>query len=194
MRMTVSKRFEFAASHRYFDLNLSAPDNRKKYGQKSRGDHGHGHNYVAFLIFEGAVDGTTGMLVNISIIKERILGLLARRFDHKYLNVDSPPFYSILPTPENIARQMLVEAVPLFDDIPATPTAVYLEESNHTAACAFTDGRTERILRIDFSAARRTFSPHLNDDENEKLFGAASRPAGHGHHYYLWVTLESVSG
>ena len=190
MKLTVSKRFEFAASHRYFKPELSAQQNLVRFGNKSRGNYGHGHNYVAYFIFEGGIDPNTGMLVNVSTIKERILPLLAERYDHKYLNLDTTPFDKILPTPENIAKQLLIDSQPIFTDLTAALTAVYLEETDETAALARADGTVERILRIDFSAARRTCSPHLSDRENDDLFGVAAAAGGHGHHYYLYVTLQ----
>ncbi|MDF1545392.1 MAG: 6-carboxytetrahydropterin synthase [bacterium] len=189
MRLTVSKRFEFAASHRYFLRELTPEQNRARFGDKARGEYGHGHNYVAHFIFEGAVDERSGMLINVATIKEEILPLLARRYDHKYLNADTSPFDRILPTPENIARQLLHDGRELFEGGSAKLTAVRLAESDCLAATAYADGRVERVLRTDFSAARRTCSPHLTDEENSELFGPAASRSGHGHHYYLHLTL-----
>ncbi len=189
MRLTVSKRFEFAASHRYYRPELSAEQNRKEFGDKARGEYGHGHNYVAYFIFEGDVDDKSGILINVATIKERVLPLLADRYDHKYLNADTKPFDLILPTPENIARQLLLDGQELFDDVSARLKAVRLAESDRLAATAFADGRIERALRADFSAARRTYSPNLTDSENDQLFGPAASHSGHGHHYYLHLTL-----
>jgi 6-pyruvoyltetrahydropterin/6-carboxytetrahydropterin synthase len=43
---------------------------------------------------------------------------------------------------------------------------------------------------FDFSAARQTASPEISQSENEKLFGAAASPFGHGHNYRARVTLR----
>jgi 6-pyruvoyltetrahydropterin/6-carboxytetrahydropterin synthase len=44
--------------------------------------------------------------------------------------------------------------------------------------------------RIEFSASHVCRIPHLSDEENRALFGPASNPHGHGHNYFLEVTLE----
>lgn len=190
MYLTLSKRFEFAASARMQDPSLSPDENAAYYGAAAGNQYGIGNNYTAFIIFNGPIDASTGMMINVSIIKERVGAILNQRYDHKFLNVDTPPFDRIPPTPENIARHMLSEVQPLFDDTAAKPVAVHLEISHLSSATAYTDGRIERDFWIEFSAARRTYSPHLSEEENAKLFGVAASPMGHGHNYRLRLTVD----
>jgi len=196
--LTISKRFEFSASSRFHRAAWDDLQNQAAYGPASTGEHGHGYNYVAAFVFHGPVDERTGMMLNVTDIKKRIKRLIDEKYDHKFLNLDTPPFDEIVPTPENLARRLLSEAVPLFDDQPADPVACHLQDSFRSAATAFTDGRVERDLWVEFSAARRTYSPNLSDDENQALFGPAASKSGHGHNYRLRVTLagavESKSG
>ena len=112
------------------------------------------------------------------------------RFDHKFLNADTPPFDKVNPTAENLAAQLLEEAVPLFSEETAKPVACHLAESPSSEATAYVNGNVERHLWIDFSAARWTFSPFLSKEENNRLFGIAANLSGHGHHYRLRVTLS----
>ena len=189
MFLTVSKRFEFSSSHRLYLDRWSPEQNRDFFGRKSEGAFGHGHNYVAYFVFKGKVDEQSGMLINVATIKERILPLLESKYDHKYLNVDTAPFNDILPTPENVARELLKDAGELFADQSAEPIACHLVESAASAATAYADGRVERDIHLDFSAARRTCSPHLTEEENRAMFGIASSYEGHGHHYRLRITL-----
>ena len=189
MYLTVSKRFEFSASVRPYRAAWSERENLAQFGPGSSAVYGYGNNYTAYFLFHGPVDKTTGMLVDLAIIKPRILELLAMRYDHKFINADSPPFDKIPPTPENLAAHLLKEAAPLFDDLSAKVVACHLNVTPETGATAYADGRIEREYWIDFSAARRTFSPHLTDTENKALFGAASSLMGHGHHYRLRATL-----
>ncbi|MCP5050221.1 MAG: hypothetical protein GY940_23850 [bacterium] len=190
MRLTISKRFEFASSHRLGVASWPDKKNNAFFGKEAQGRFGHGHNYAAYFVFSGPVDEKTGMLINVTVIKERIKKLIDSRFDHKFLNIDTPPFDQINPTAENLAAQLLEEAKPLFSGYPAHPVVCHLEESPFTEATAYADGTVERHLRTDFSVARRTWSPFLSDEENRKLFGSASSPTGHGHHYRLKVTLS----
>jgi 6-pyruvoyltetrahydropterin/6-carboxytetrahydropterin synthase len=191
MYLTISKRFEISSSARLYRPDRDEAANSSLYGLACRGEHGHGYNYVATFVFHGPVDAKTGMMLNISLIKERIKALLDDRYDHKFLNLDTPPFTSRVPTPENIARQLLEEAAALFGDQPADAVACHFRDSRHSGAIAFSDGRIERLLGFAFSAARRTFSPNLSPEENEALFGQAAAEAGHGHNYSVVVTLES---
>ena len=43
--------------------------------------------------------------------------------------------------------------------------------------------------RVEFSASHYCANPALGREENEALFGKASRPSGHGHNYVLEVTV-----
>ncbi len=164
--------------------------NEAFYGRESLSPNGHGHNYVACFVFNGPVDPVTGMMINVVIIKDKIKKLIDNRYDHRFLNDDVPVFREVIPTPENVASCLLTDVVPLFKDSSARPVVCHLTESPTSEATAYSTSRTERHLWMDFSAARRTYSPHLSDAENEELFGRAASISGHGHHYRLRVTLR----
>ena len=70
MLLTVSKRLEFSASRRLYVKSWSEQENLAAFGPETEAQHGSGRNYVAYFIFTGPVDPTTGMLINISEIKE----------------------------------------------------------------------------------------------------------------------------
>jgi 6-pyruvoyltetrahydropterin/6-carboxytetrahydropterin synthase len=44
--------------------------------------------------------------------------------------------------------------------------------------------------RFDFSASHVCRNPRLSDAENQRIYGAAANPNGHGHNYVVDVTLE----
>ena len=52
--------------------------------------------------------------------------------------------------------------------------------------------------KVEFSASHICRSEHLSDEENERLYGAASNPLGHGHNYIVEVAVsgdpEPVTG
>ncbi|MEW6052112.1 MAG: 6-carboxytetrahydropterin synthase [Candidatus Zixiibacteriota bacterium] len=190
MYLTLSKRFEISTSVSLARGDRTDAENRHWYGPASASRLGHGYNYVLYVVFHGEVDPATGMMINVSTVKERVNKLLGARYDHKYLNVDTAPFDRIAPTPENIARQLSDEIRPLFLGERACPVAVHVAATPDDAATVYGDGRVERHLFVEFSAARRTNSPHLSDAENDALFGRAASKAGHGHNYRLRVTLS----
>ncbi len=198
MYLTISKRFEFSASSRLHRAAWDDIQNQATYGLASIGEYGHGYNYVAIFVFHGPVNDSTGMMLNVTDIKKRVIRLIDEKYDHKFLNPDTPPFNEIVPTPENLARQLLADAIPLFEGEPAAPIACHLQDSFRSAATAYADGRVERDFWVEFSAARRTHSPNLSDEENQALFGSAASKTGHGHNYRLRVTLagevDSESG
>jgi 6-pyruvoyltetrahydropterin/6-carboxytetrahydropterin synthase len=190
MYLVLSKRFEISSSYRYFRPDWSEKKNREVYGPAVGGEHGFGGNFVIYFVFNGEVDPHTGMIINVAVVKDRVRRLLADRYDHKFLNRDTPPFDHIVPTPEWLARQLLEDVRPLFADESAEPVACHIDISPATAATAYLNGRTERHHWLEFSAARRTWSPHLTETENFRLFGKAASPSGHGHYYRLRTTLR----
>ena len=191
MVLTVSKRVEFSASRRLFSPKLSAEENRGLFGAESAAPYGTGRNYVAYFVFSGQPDPTTGMLINISEIKERAGQIIHDRYDHRFLNEDNAAFRDKVPTAENICRQLLDDVAPLFDGNPARLVAVHLRETPERSGTAYAGGPIEANYWFDFSAARRTISPHLSAAENEKLFGIST--GEHGHNYRTRLTLRADS-
>lgn len=190
MLLTVSKRLEFSASRRLFVKGWSDAENLAAFGPETSARYGTGRNYVAYFIFSGSVDPATGMLMNISEIKERVGQVLHDGFDHKFLNEDNPAFAALPPTAENIARQLFLDAAPLFAGGKAQLVACHLSESENRSATFYASGTLEAHFWCEFSAARQTVSPQLSGAENKKLFGAAASPFGHGHNYRARLTLD----
>lgn len=190
MLLTVSKRLEFSASRRLFVKEWSDAENLAAFGPETSARYGTGRNYVAYFVFSGTVDPATGMLMNISEIKERVGKVLRDGFDHKFLNEDNPAFASTPPTAENVARELFNDAVPLFKEGQAHLVACHLSDSEERSATFFANGISEANYWFQFSAARQTMSPRLTAEENEKLFGAAASPLGHGHNYRARLTFQ----
>jgi 6-pyruvoyltetrahydropterin/6-carboxytetrahydropterin synthase len=189
MLLTVSKRLEFSASRRLRIEDWSEEENLAVFGPETNARYGTGRNYVAYLVFTGPVDPTTGMLINISEIKERAGRILRDRFDHKFLNEDNAAFRGVPPTAENVARQLYCELAPLFADARAKLSVCHLSESPDRSATYYFTGACEANYWFEFSAARRTMSSHLSPDENLRLFGPATAP--HGHNYRGRLTFRA---
>jgi len=190
MLLTVSKRLEFSASRRLHVAKWSDSENLAVFGPETEARHGSGRNYAAYFVFTGPVDPATGMLINISEIKERSSRIVRQRFDHKFLNADNPSFRDVLPTAENIARQLYVDVAPLFSDDSAKLVACHLTESPERSATFYSNGACEANYWFEFSAARKTMSPHLSAEENARLFGPAT--SIHGHNYRVRLTFRST--
>src|SRR5712691_10852498 len=188
MLLTVSKRLEFSASRRLFIKRWSDEENLAAFGSETKARYGTGRNYIAYFVFSGPVDLITGMLINISEIKERAGKIVHERFDHKFLNDDNPAFANLPPTAENIARQLYLDVAPLFSDVEAKLAACHLIESPERSATFYSGGAGEGNYWFEFSAASQTMSPNLTAAENERLFGAAA--SIHGHNYRARLTFR----
>ena len=100
-QITVSKKFEFSASHRYWRDDWSEQKNKEVFG-RCTSPYGHGHNYELHVTVKGPIDPQTGMIINLSTLKQLVNEIVAQ-FDHKFLNLDTPYFKDRIPTTENIA-------------------------------------------------------------------------------------------
>jgi 6-pyruvoyltetrahydropterin/6-carboxytetrahydropterin synthase len=98
----LTKRIEFAASHRYIKPEWDEAKNRAVFGL-CYNPPAHGHNYMVEVTVAGEVDPKTGMVVNLFDLKRILLNVL-EEFDHKNLNLDMPYFKERIPTSENLAR------------------------------------------------------------------------------------------
>ena len=98
----ITKKFEFSASHRYWREEWSEEQNNQKFG-KCTSLYGHGHNYELHVTVSGRVDTVTGMIINLTDLKKHV-NIVIEKFDHKFLNLDTPYFKTDIPTTENITK------------------------------------------------------------------------------------------
>lgn len=105
MKVSLGRRYRFAASHRLHTEKLSAAENKRLYG-KCNSAYGHGHNYMVEVTLTGAVDPATGMIANLGDLDPFVDGCVVDAFDHKYLNEEIPEFERVVPTTENLAREI----------------------------------------------------------------------------------------
>lgn len=105
MKVSLGRRYRFAASHRLHNPKWSAEANRQLYG-KCNSPHGHGHNYVVEAMFTGQVEADTGMIANLAELDPFVEREVLEAFDHKYLNEEVEEFRDAVPTTENLAREV----------------------------------------------------------------------------------------
>ena len=101
----VTRRYQFAASHRLHAAELSADENRRLYG-KCNNPYGHGHNYVVEVSVRGPLDGSTGRAVDTAALDELVRREVVLPFDHKNLNRDVAVFGGVVPTSENLGFEI----------------------------------------------------------------------------------------
>jgi 6-pyruvoyltetrahydropterin/6-carboxytetrahydropterin synthase len=103
--MVITRKVEFSASHVCRDPRLSELENRKLFGMAAN-PHGHGHNYVVEVGLAGDPDPVTGMVLDLKELKEVLNREVVEPYDHRFLNYEVPPFDRVIPTTENIARDI----------------------------------------------------------------------------------------
>ncbi len=104
----------FSAGHTLYDNSLNAEDNYKLFGKCSN-PSGHGHNYKVAITVCGIPDSRTGMIINLSELKDIIDQNIIKYVDHKNLNIDVDFLKGINPTAENLVIkfwQILEKALP----------------------------------------------------------------------------------
>jgi 6-pyruvoyltetrahydropterin/6-carboxytetrahydropterin synthase len=104
-KIELGRRYKFAASHRLHSAQLSEEENCRVYG-KCNNPHGHGHNYVVEVAVSGTVDPATGMIVNLADLDGYVEQEVIEVFDHKSLNEDVPAFREVVPTTENVCKEI----------------------------------------------------------------------------------------
>jgi len=98
----LTRRAEFSAAHYYHNPALSPEENARIFG-KCNNPNGHGHNYTLEVTVKGAVDPTSGFVVDLKQLKEIMNQEVLDALDHRHLNKEVPEFARQIPTTENIA-------------------------------------------------------------------------------------------
>jgi len=151
----LTKRIEFAASHRYVKPEWDEAKNRAVFGA-CYNPPAHGHNYLLEVTVRGEIDPVTGMVVNLFDLKRVLLDVL-EEFDHKNLNLDMPYFKDRIPTSENFARLLWTKLEPQSDI--GTLHAVRLYEDEDLYADVTAAGGLDRAWvtrRYTFTALRES--------------------------------------
>jgi 6-pyruvoyltetrahydropterin/6-carboxytetrahydropterin synthase len=105
LRIELGRRYRFAASHRLHSAQLSEEENDRVYG-KCNNPYGHGHNYTVEVRISGAVDPVTGMIANLADLDAFVNERVIEPFDHRSLQDEVPVFRSVVPTTENLCKEV----------------------------------------------------------------------------------------
>jgi 6-pyruvoyltetrahydropterin/6-carboxytetrahydropterin synthase len=129
MRLELTRRYSFSASHRLHSAHLDEAENQRVYG-KCNNPYGHGHNYVVEVTVTGAVSPATGMIAHLGELDSFVAREVLEPFDHMYLNKDVAAFRGVVPTTENLC-------IEVFDRLKKFPGArlvrVRLEETGRNS-------------------------------------------------------------
>ena len=101
--LTVTRTYDFSASHRLHSSALSDTENAEVFG-KCNWENGHGHNYEVEVTFTGDSNPRTGQLVDLERLDQVVDEEVLKPYDHKHLNYDTADFRALNPTSENLTQ------------------------------------------------------------------------------------------
>lgn len=103
MKLSLTRRYSFPASHRLFRADWPDAENHRAFG-KCANEHGHGHNYTLEITVTGPVESSTGMIVNLADLDAFVRARVLDEFDHANLNEQVVEFRTSIPTTENLCQ------------------------------------------------------------------------------------------
>ena len=126
--VTLTRVYEFAASHRLQQDAFPREENERLYG-KCNNPHGHGHNYVLEVTVGGEPDPQTGFVADIESLDRIVTEHVLDRYDHKHLNTDVPELAGKVPTSEVVVTEIFRA---LDGRVPARLERVRLKETDRS--------------------------------------------------------------
>jgi 6-pyruvoyltetrahydropterin/6-carboxytetrahydropterin synthase len=101
MKVAVFRTAHFNAAHRLHQPAWSDEKNKEVFGICNNANY-HGHNYEMEVKVVGIINPDTGMVIDLSYLRDLIKTEIEDRFDHKNFNLDVEEFRNLIPTVENI--------------------------------------------------------------------------------------------
>ena len=103
LMQTVTRTYDFSASHRLHSEALSDRENAEIFG-KCNWENGHGHNYEIEVTLAGDPDPRTGLIGHLDRLDAVVDDQVLKPYDHRHLNHDTADFRALNPTSENLTR------------------------------------------------------------------------------------------
>lgn len=107
----ITRKEHFNAAHQLVNKNWSDEKNAEVFG-KCANKNWHGHNYNLFVTIKGEPNPETGFIMNVKELSEIITREILDKLDHKNLNLDVDFLKDILPSTENICREIWKQLKP----------------------------------------------------------------------------------
>jgi len=125
----LTRRASFSASHRLWSKQLTEAENYAIY-EKCANPNGHGHNYVLEVTVRGTPDAQTGMVLNLTELKDALNEQVVQWVDHKHLNYDVPWLEDSIPTTEVLVVKFWERLVSAFPKGMLYEVKLYETENN----------------------------------------------------------------
>lgn len=113
---TLTRVFEFSASHRLARDDWDDERNRLTYG-KCAHPAGHGHNYRLEISIVGPLHDQTGMILDAGVLKQVVEDTIIADLDHRHLNIDVSWLQGLVPTAEVITERIWERLAPTIEGL-----------------------------------------------------------------------------
>ncbi|KAH0945018.1 hypothetical protein HN011_005492 [Eciton burchellii] len=104
----LTRKQQISCCHRLNSPFLSEEENKEVYG-KCNNIFGHGHNYMVEVTVRGPINESTGMVMNLTELKDCIQKVVMDQMDHKNIDKQVDYFTNTVSTTENIAVYVFKE-------------------------------------------------------------------------------------
>lgn len=101
----VSRKEHFNAAHRLYREDWSDEQNEAVYGPCAN-KNWHGHNFEIIVTVKGTPDPETGFVIDLKKLSTLIRSEVIEKLDHKNLNLDVPFMKGIIPSCENLVKEI----------------------------------------------------------------------------------------
>jgi len=125
----LTRRATFSAAHRLWSEALNEDENYALY-DKCANPYGHGHNYTLEVTIYGRPDPRTGMVLNLTTMKQIMHEQIIDWVDHKHLNYDVPWLEGIIPTTEMLVIKFWERLADAFPEGLLYDVTLYETENN----------------------------------------------------------------
>ena len=111
----LTRREHFNGAHRLFNPAWTEEQNDAVFG-KCANKNWHGHNFDVFVTVKGEPNPDTGFIMNAHELSKIMKREIVDRLDHKNFNMDVPELKDILPSTENVVKQIWKWIAPHIQD------------------------------------------------------------------------------
>ncbi|TKC15347.1 6-carboxytetrahydropterin synthase [Robertmurraya kyonggiensis] len=183
----LSRKLSFSAMHSYRIEHWTEEQNEAIFGPCAN-KNGHGHDYTLEVMVKGNLDSHSGIVVNITDIDKVAKAFVEENLNGKFLNKENDFFKENIPTTENLVSYIWNALDGKLENCQLHK--IRLRESDFLYSEKENSPMVRLTRKYHFSTAHRLHSNQLTDEENLDIFGKCNNPYGHGHNYYLEVTLS----
>ena len=97
----LTKIYKFCAAHRYWNENWSDKKNIEVFGDDVKI---HGHNYILEITVNGAIDNSSGFIIDLKKLSDVVNLHVINILDHSQIEKDIDWFSDKQPSTENLVR------------------------------------------------------------------------------------------